>query len=472
MSAATTGAAAANPYLRPPFGPVQGEAEARDLRVIGELPRDLRGVYARNGPNARFQAAGAYHWFDGDGMVHAVSFRDGRADYRARYVQSDHFRAETEAGRALWTGLLEPVHTNPRGAPYKDTANTDLVVHDGRMLALWYISGVPVALDPDTLESLGPPGWARDQPFRVSAHAKVCPGTGELLFFDYGPRPPWMRYGVVSRGGRLTHLTEVALPGPRLPHDMAFTERYSVLMDLPVFHRADALAAGRWLIDYHPDLPARFGVLPRHSAGSEIRWFEAEPCYIYHVVNAWEDGDAIEMLACRTTSPLPAPDPADGPLARMMANLRLKARLHRYRFDLRTGQTTEAPVDDLVTEFPAIDQGRAGRPTRHAWLVSVADTPTLCFDGLVKYDLETGRSLTHRFGEGRFGSEAVFVPREGARAEDDGYVLSFVTDARDDTSAVVVLDGQDFEAPPLCTVELPRRVPLGFHACWAPAETA
>jgi carotenoid cleavage dioxygenase-like enzyme len=460
---------AANPYLRPPYGPVDGELTALDLPIRGEIPRDLSGVYARNGPNARFAPQGAYHWFDGDGMIHAVRIHDGRVDYTARYVQSAHFQAESEAGRALWTGLLEPTHPNPPGAPYKDTANTDLVFHDGKLLALWYISGVPVAVDPQTLESAGSPPWARDQAFRVSAHAKVCPRTGELLFFDYGPRPPWMRYGVVSRDGRLTHLTEIPLPGPRLPHDMAFTERYSVLMDLPVFHRADALKAGRWLIDYHADTPARFGVIPRHGDGSTIRWFVAEPCYIYHVVNAWEDGDAIEMLACRTIDPLPAPDPTDGPLAKMMANLRLKARLHRYRFDLTTGQTTEAPVDDRITEFPTIDAARAGQRARHAWLVSVADSRTLHFDGLVKYDLQDGGAVTHGFGPGQFGSEAVFVPRDGATAEDDGVVLSFVTDARDQTSRLVVLDGQDFAAPPLATVELPRAVPLGFHACWAPA---
>jgi carotenoid cleavage dioxygenase-like enzyme len=463
---------AANPYLLPPFGPVDGEFAARDLPIRGEIPRDLRGVYARNGPNARFEAAGAYHWFDGDGMVHAVRFDDGRVDYTARYVRSSHFGAETEAGRSLWTGLLEPTHGNPAGAPYKDTANTDLVFHGGRFLALWYISGVPVMVDPETLQSHGPPPWARDREFRVSAHAKVCPRTGELLFFDYGPRPPWMRYGVVSPDGVLTHLTEVALPGPRLPHDMAFTERYSVLMDLPVFHRADAMKSGRWLIDYHADIPARFGVLPRHGQGAEIRWFEAEPCYIYHVVNAWEDGEVIEMLACRTIDPLPPPDPSDGPLARMMANLRLKARLHRYRFDLASGRTTEEPVDDRVTEFPTVEAGRAGAKAKHAWLVSVAETRTLCFDGLVKYDLENSASVPHYFGDGRFGSEAVFVPREGATDEDDGYVLSFVTDARDQSSVVEVLSGRDFAGPPLATVTLPRRVPLGFHASWAPGRTA
>jgi carotenoid cleavage dioxygenase len=209
---------------------------------------------------------------------------------------------------------------------------------------------------------------------------------------------------------------------------MAFTTRYSILMDLPLFWDPHLLDQRIHRLGFHPELPSRFAVLPR--AGGAVRWFEAEPAYIYHVVNAWEEGDCIVMDACRVVDPGARPPSEGGSLARMLATLRLDARLHRYRFDLRTGATREESLDDQNTEFPSIDARRMGMPTRYAYLPHVApDTPTLLFDALVKYDTASGRTETHDFGPGSYCSESPFAPRVGGHAEDDGFVVCFVHDA-------------------------------------------
>jgi carotenoid cleavage dioxygenase len=240
-------------------------------------------------------------------------------------------------------------------------------------------------------------------------------------------------------------------------------------MDLPLVNDPVASRAGRYKLLFERSMPSRFGVIPRYGAAEEVRWFEADPCFIYHSVNAWEDGDEVVMDVCRVTRPEPRSD-LDGPLAQMLSYLRLDAQMHRYRFDLRTGRTKEGPLDDDNSEFPSINQGLVGRRSRYAYNMHISPEKSLLFDGLIKYDVEAGTSDTYWFGDGRWGSEAPFAPRPGATREDDGYLVSYVYDEREARSDVAVLDAADLTAGPLCRIRLPVRVPLGFHATWIPAE--
>jgi carotenoid cleavage dioxygenase-like enzyme len=457
-----------NPFLTGLFAPVSREITADDLPVIGEIPRDLEGVYLRNGPNPTLQPRGRYHWFDGDGMVHAVAFRDGKATYRNRWIRTAGFAAEQEAGHAIWLGLMDrPDPAVPKGGGsdgwLKDTANTDLVFHNGYALALWYQCGLPYKLDARTLETLGVENFAGALKRTVSAHAKVDEHTGELLFFDYATQPPFMTYNVVSADGELIHHAPVDLPGPRLPHDMAITERHAILMDLPLFWDPQLLPKNIHKVTYYPELPSRFAVLPRYGGNNSVKWFEATPCFIYHVVNSWEDGDEIIMDACRVVEPRPRSAAGEGELARMQAFLRLEARLWRWRFHLKTGAVKEEQLDEAKTEWPTMNRRRLGRKSRYAYHAYV---PRL--NGLVKYDVEKGTAEEHLFGPGRIGSEAPFAPRLGARDEDDGYVVTFVADANTNTSEVLILDAKNFSSPPVARVRLPQRVPVGFHALWVP----
>lgn len=255
-----------------------------------------------------------------------------------------------------------------------------------------------------------------------------------------------------------------------MPHDMAITERYSILMDLPLVVDPESAKQGRHALLFLNDTPARFGVLARYGAGTEVRWFDAEPCYIYHTVNAYEDGDEIVMDVCRFRPPGPAPVPLTGPLASILNYLRLDAFLYRYRFNLVTGETTETPLDERNTEFPMIDAALIGRRNRYTYNVSINNDFTMYFDGIVKYDMERGTDERYEFGPGRFGSEAPFSPRPGGTAEDDGYLMSFVYDAAADRSELVILDAAAPSDGPVGRVLLPQRVPNGFHACWVPEE--
>lgn len=457
-----------NPYLTDKYAPIFEESTFSDMQVIGEIPKDFSGVFARNSPNPQFDPrVDRHHWFDGDGMMHAMHFQDGKASYRNRWVQTAGLQGERDAGQSLYGGLIQPDFKSPLG-PIKDTANTDVIAYNGELIALWYRAGIPYAMDPVTLENLGPRNWSKDhKALPVSAHAKVDEKTGEMLVFNYGPKAPYMHYGVVSKEGELVHWIPVELPGERFPHDMAFTENYSILMDLPVFHNPEAAKLGKWQMQFHRDTPSRFAVVPRFGGVEDIRWFDAEPCYIYHVTNSWEEGDNIIMEGCRTPEPVPKRDPNDAELVRLMKNLQLRATMHRWTFNLKTGECTEEQLDDLNTEFPTINAFEMGRKTDFTYNMIIPKTDTLEFTGIAKYSPASGKRVDHHFGKGCYGSEAPFAPRHNSKSEDDGYLLSFVYDEINQQSECRILDAQHLENEAVARIIIPQRVPLGYHACWA-----
>ena len=468
-----------HPYRTGPWRPNVREYDAFDLAVVGELPRELAGVYLRNTENPLREAIGRYHPFDGDGMLHALSLADGRAEYHNRFVRTAGFEAERAAGEPLWAGLMESPKKSRRdgwGARtrLKDASSTDVVVHRGRALSSFYQCGEPYEADPRTLAPLGTSVWARELAPApgVSAHTKVDEATGELLFFNYSKEAPYMHYGVVDAAGALVHYVPIPLPGPRLPHDMAFTEHYAILCDFPLFWDPEALRAGAHAVRFRRDLPSRFAVIPRRGSPEEIRWFEAEPTFVLHFVNAYEEGNAIVLDGFFEANPDPElrPDPTDPrSLFRMLDMHVVGARPHRWRLDLATGGLKEAPLHDGVTEFGTIDPRRTGRRHRYCWTMTTKPGWFL-FAGLQRLDVETGETQHFAFPEGVYGSEAPMAPRPGGTAEDDGWVLSYVTDMNRDASEVWILDAGDLNRGPVARVALPERICVGTHACWADAS--
>jgi len=467
-----------HPYRTGLWRPQTTEYRADDLPVVGELPADLHGIYLRNTENPVHPAivSARYHPFDGDAMVHVVGFRDGKAFYRNRFVRTAGFEAEQEAGRSLWAGLAErpdtALRTDGWGARgrMKDAASTDVVVHAGVAVATFYQCGEPYRLDPLTLDTLGTSAWA--PPGGVSAHTKTDGATGELLFFNYGTREPYLSYGVVDARDRLVHHVPIDLPGPRLPHDMAFTENYAILNDCPLFWDPQLMAKGAYAARFHPDLPTRIGVLPRRGDGAEIRWFEADPTYVLHWVNAYEDGDEIVLDGFFQGDPEPADNGEPGALQRMFRFLamdRMQTRLHRWRLDLTTGRAKEERLSESLSEFGMINPTVAGRPYRYTY-ASTGHPGWFLFDGIVRHDVLTGQEQRYRYGDGVYGSETAMAPRPGATAEDDGYLITLTTDLGADASECLIFDATRVQDGPIARVRLPERVSSGTHSAWSPGS--
>ncbi len=474
-----------HPYRQGAWTPNLVEYTATDLDLIaGQLPADLNGVYLRNTENPLFPAFERYHPFDGDGMLHAVHFHAGRADYRNRLIPTRGLAAELAAGEPLFAGIMERPSQSKRNGwgarqRMKDASSTDVVVHAGRALTTFYQCGDAYAFDPVTLECGGvesrqggfPVDWG------ISAHTKVDELAGELLFFSYAKQAPYLRYGVVDAEHRVVHHTGVLLPGPRLPHDLAFTENYVIFNDFPMYWDPKLLAQGIHHPRYVRDQPTRVGVLGRRSAGSTVRWFDAPATYSLHFANAYESGDEIILDGYPQDDPAPSRKPDDGRYSMMMRYIdlhALKPHLTRWRFHLKTGETTQERLADTISEFPTINARHGGRPYRFVYAMTTKPGWFL-FNGLQKHDLLTGEKQHDRFPEGTFASESPFAPRNRAQGivdpakEDDGYLVTLVTDTLHNTSECQIFDAKDIAQGPIARLRLPERISSGTHSYYVPA---
>ncbi len=402
-------------HLAGAFAPVQEERTDFDLEVVGELPKELNGTYVRNGPNPRGGFSPA--WFAGDGMLHAVRLEAGRARwYRNRWI----------------------------GGPY--APNTNIVRHAGRILALVEVRQ-PIEVSPE-LDTIGRYDFGGALDTSMTAHPRICPRTGELLFFSYGPTPPHLTYFRADAAGRISHRAPIELPAMTFMHDFAITERYVVFYVLPVlvgdFRSAVPI---RWSDDF----PARFVIVPRDGANEDARWFDVAPCTISHTVNAYEDGTTIVLDAVRAPK------------------IMMPHALHRFTFDLRSGRTTERQLDPRFLDFPRVNPAVIGMRHRYVYTTELCDFgPDGGFARTVarQHDLDAGSESLHDFGSDAMPGELAFAPRPRSTAENDGWAVGFVH-RRDGSSAeLVVLDAADFSSPPVARVRLPARVPFGLHGDW------
>jgi carotenoid cleavage dioxygenase-like enzyme len=439
-------------YLTGHLAPVPDEISAVDLPVEGVLPAELTGRYLRNGPNPR-PGEDPGHWFVGNGMLHGVRLRDGRAEwYRNRWV-----RTGALAGRPFM---------GPDGFDRTAVqANTHIVEHAGRLLAL-VENGFPYEVTPE-LDTVGPCDFDGRLTTAMTAHPKTDPATGDLHFFGYSAIAPHLVYHRLSAAGELVRSAEIPGAGPSMMHDFAITDRHALFLDLPMVFKLENV--GRSLpYAWDPTYTARIGVMPLDRPG-EVRWFEIDPCYVFHIGGAHTDAAGrIVLDGCRYAEDgiervwaaiggSPAGVAAD-------AATTGRARLHRWTIDPDAGTVTETALDDRPVEFPTLDDRLVGRPSRHLYAVSERDEAA----AVVKYDQQTGAVTAHELGADTVTGEAVFVPAAEGTAEDDGWLVSITTTRDGSASRLLVLDATDVTAAPVATVTLPRGVPAGFHGSWVP----
>jgi len=449
------------------FAPIGFEADAPHLPVRGALPKALNGTLYRNGPNPQFPAADPAqdHWFIGDGMVHAFTFEDGRVSYRNRWVRTGKFAAEAAAGRSLGLGL----GPKPEGTPDDGVANTNILMHAGRLLALEE-GHLPMELDPRSLATRGKQdfGGALEGPF--TAHPKLDPRTGELVFFGHsagGPLMPQMSYGTLDSTGRVTRFERFEAPYCSMVHDFAVTERHVLFPVLPLTGSMQRAMGGGPPFAWEPGLAAHIGVLRRNEGVASLRWFRGESCFVFHVLNAWEEDDVLLLDVMQYDAP-PLFPLADGSPPTAAAT----ARLVRWRLDLAAGTDafSRTPLDDLTGEFPRLDDRRAGLKNRFGAVAGRSGADGLT-DTIAWYDLASNRRTLHTLPAGDAVSEAVFVPRAPDAPEGDGWLLALAWRGAENRSDLLVLDTQGIDREPVATVQLSHRVPFGFHGNFIATET-
>ncbi|RDI50716.1 carotenoid oxygenase family protein [Nocardia mexicana] len=473
-----------NRYLAGVFAPIQQEHTLTDLPVIGTIPDHLDGRYLRNGPNPVGELDPAlYHWFSGDGMVHGVRIRDGVAEwYRNRWVR----------GPATSAALSEPPLVRAPGVG----ANTNVIGHAGRTLAL-VEAGLPSYELTEELDTVGLCDFDGTISGGYTAHPKRDPDTGELHAVSYSFRGGNMvQYSVIGVDGRAKRTVDIEVGGAPMMHDFSLTENHVILYDLPVTvdPRVTAEMAvprglrlpARLLLSavigrlrlpnppaakqvspakdrrlpyaWNPKYQARVGVMPRAGGSADVRWFDIEPCYVFHPLNAYDDGDTIVLDVVRHPKMFDTDrlGPNEGP-----------PTLDRWEVDLNAGKVRQHRFDDRSQEFPRMDERRTGKRHRYGYAPAVGENG----DGaatLYKHDLFTGTTATRSFGAGKSLGEFVFEPSSPDAAEDDGVLMGFVYDAPTDRSELAILDAQTLETA--ASIPLPHRVPAGFHGNWVPSS--
>ncbi|MEZ5142678.1 MAG: carotenoid oxygenase family protein [Acidimicrobiales bacterium] len=465
--------AAAQPDLTGNLCPVADEIDVADLPVTGALPPGLRGAFVRNGPNPLFEPIGRYNMLDGDGMLHGITLGDGRASYRNRWVRSRGLQAELALGRAVYPGLGNVMDFPDRSltgdaGPVKNVANTHVIRHAGRWLALWE-GGLPTEITPE-LDTVGEHDFGGRLRGSMTAHPRIDPRTGELVCFAYSLFAPYLRYFVVDASGELVHSVELDLPAPVMMHDFVITEDHAVFLDSPIVFNMESLGHGP-MVSWRPENGTRLGVMPRRGGADDITWYEIEPGHVQHFWSGWADGDRIELCGSRFDAPDFGID-SEAPLDRSVADP-TPGRPARFWVDLARGAAGWEPIDDLGGDFNRINDAYNGVRVRWLYLSAFlqADRRIGDFDTIVKYDETDGSRTLWTAGPHGHVGETVFAADPDGTAEDDGWLLNIVYDDQRDTSDLVVLDARDVAAGPVATVHLPRRVPFGFHANWFAAES-
>ena len=450
------------------FAPLRMESDLNDLIVEGEIPKDLFGSYYRNGPDPQFPPRGGhYHWFGGDGMIHAFNFENGNVSYKNRWVKTSKWKQERKAGRSL-INLLNPMDPDPEWNPEGEdgTANTNIIFHKDKLLALEE-GHLPFEIDPISLESIGSYDYEGKLLSPMTAHPKIDPLTGEMFAFSYGFGDKKLTFFVIDADGKLTRYSEFNAPYSSMVHDFIVTSEHVIFPIFPLVIDFEEAVKGNSPIAWNGRMPSYIGVMPRDGSVEDIKWIEDDPCYVFHPMNAYTDGDKIvaDMMQFEEAPLFPhadgsAPDPK-----------KAEARLNRWEIDLssNSGKINKNYLDEDIGEFPRLDERFSMLNYRHGFYASsIGDHPPgISFNSITHRDhkTQTKKVYTLKDKVDAIG-EPIFVPSSKESEEGDGYLIALAYRGNENRSDLLIFNAMNVDSGPIATAHLPHRIPYGFHGNW------
>ncbi len=461
-----------DPFLRGYYAPLHMECDAPNLPITGEMPRELDGWLYRNGPNPQFAPRGPYHWFSGDGMLHAFHIENSRVAYRNRWVRTPKWELEHAEGEGLSGAFGNPRYTDPRVMKLNSTlANTNVVWHGQRLLALEE-AHAPFEVDPETLAARGSLDFGGKLKGPMTAHPKLDPDNGEMVFFGYsatGRFSPQVNLHVADRQGKLLRSEQIEAPYSSMVHDFVVSRDWIILPIFPLTGSMERAMKGAPAYAWEPEKGTHIALIPRSGSVSDARWFTGDPCYVFHPMNAFDTADGkvvCDMMKYPVAPLFPGPD------GQRIGKEPPVARLVRWTFDPsgNTDTYTEQALDDHPGEFPRLDERFTGLPYRHGYFqVGAVTDASIGRDkrnGVAHIDLQSGRVGSWMPGAADYCGEPIFVPRNTGSAEGDGFLLSVIYRGETGCSDLAVFDASQVESGPLALAHLSHRVPAGFHGNW------
>lgn len=468
------------------FAPVPENPVCQSLPVTGKIPKCVQGVYVRNGANPLFEPTAGHHFFDGDGMVHAVQFKNGSASYACRFTETERLVQEKALGRPVFPKAIGELHGHAgiarlmlfyaRGlfglvdhSKGTGVANAGLVYFNNRLLAMseddlpYHVRVTPTG----DLKTEGRFDFDGQLKSTMIAHPKLDPVSGELFALSYDViQKPYLKYFRFSKSGEKSNDVEIPVEDPTMMHDFAITEKFVVIPDQQVVFKMSEMIRGGSPVVYDKNKVSRFGILDKYAKdGSGLKWVEVPDCFCFHLWNAWEEPESDEIVvigSCMTPPDSIFNECDEG----------LKSVLSEIRLNLKTGESTrkaiiQNPDEQVNLEAGMVNRNKLGRKTQYAYLAIAEPWPKV--SGFAKVDLFTGAVHKFIYGDNKYGGEPLFLPRDpNSKEEDDGYILAFVHDEKDWKSELQIVNAMTLKLE--ATVKLPSRVPYGFHGTFINAK--
>ncbi|PSO58766.1 MAG: Apocarotenoid-15,15'-oxygenase [Cyanobacteria bacterium QH_6_48_35] len=452
--------------------------------IEGEIPPGLHGTFFRNGPGLLdINGMPIHHPFDGDGMVCAISFKDGKAHFRNRFVRTEGFIKEQEAGTILYRGVFGTQKpggwlNNAFDLQPKNIANTNIIYWGGRLMALWE-AAEPHRLDPYTLDTMGIDylDGILESGDSFAAHPWVDPSSkldgGSPCLVNFALKPGISTTLVIYEldpAGKLLRRHAHSIPGFAFIHDFAITPNYCIFFQNTVSFNPIPFVLGfrgaAECVKFQPDKPTRIVVIPRNpESGESVQFFETPSGFVFHHANAFEQGDEICIdSVCYEYFPEVEPD---SDFRQVDFDALAPGQLWRFTLNLPQKTVQRQLLEPRCCEFPFAHPDQAGRPYRYLFLGAAhqhrGNAP---LQAILKLDLETGKRQDWSAAPRGYVSEPIFVPKPDASAEDECWVLTMVYDAAHHRSDIVILDGQDLSEP-LARLHLKHHIPYGLHGSWS-----
>ena len=422
-----------NYYLQGNYAPIKNLISETGLKVTGQIPKDLSGLFVRNGPNPMSSVnEKKHHWFLGEGMLHGIRL---------------------DSGNALW-------YKNKLVNGNDSNANTSVISHAGKMYAIVEAGGYPVEIDQD-LNSLNSKPFYGDRNAGFTAHPKIDPDTNEMhaMCYDYANNFDTVDYVVIDQNGSHKKTQSIPFESRSMLHECAITKNYMLVFDLSVVFDLYKLGRGYFPFSWNDNHQSRIGLLSRNGDSDAVQWFDIDRTYFFHTFNAHEDSNGNVIVTAAAYGRLFDTD-WNGPFTES------PPQLTKWELNTKSGHATSTRLDDRFVEFPRINPKLVGKLNQYAYALASSNLKEPDFNEIVKYDLKNDTSEVYGYGSGKFGAEPVFVPAEGAQSEDEGYLLSLVYNQETDNSDLIILNAKEPKSGPLAKVHLPQRVPFGFHGEW------
>lgn len=452
--------------------------------IEGEVPLQLTGTLFRNGPGL-LDIAGTpiHHPFDGDGMISAFSFNEGKVQFRNRFVRTEAYLQEQAAQQILYRGVFGTKKpggwlNNAFDLQLKNIANTGVIYWGGKLLALWE-AAEPYRLDPKTLETIGidyldgvlqpgdafaahpwiDPSCVMDNGAPCLVNFRVAPGlSSKISIFEFAP------------DGKLLRRHAHSIPGFSFIHDFAITPNYCIFFQNAVSFNPFPFLFG-WrgageCVDFQPDKPTTVVLIPRNPDNRQVKTFKVQSGFVFHHANAFEAEGKVYIDSIAYDS-LPQVQPDSNYKEVDFASLD-PGKLWRFSLDLEEGTVERKLLESTCCEFPTLHPDRVGRDYRYLYFGAAHNNTgrNAPLQAIMKLDLQTGNREQHSFAPSGYVSEPIFVPKPNAEAEDRGWVLTLVYDGSQHRSTLAILDAQNLEAKAIALLHLKHHIPYGLHGSW------